>query len=948
MSHKASPQKSIYIGTDPGFNGKNASTVISLLSNKNNINGNISDIKLNFTSTPLNSLYLKQIQDSTAHKSLHASDPLPQTTVFPVTKSNIGQILKTLMTSKKAKAQGLAFVKSRQDLRDALKILLASRAMSTRRMIPGANNLTSIKQNTTDSAWSFPVLQVVTTNTPDTSIVSNNFRKTAATNKDIKLDNKEFVSSKVRSQNNKFILENTKAERQLDIKRKQSEQSANSRQPQFVTSRKGGQYSQDSKFQFNDKNQKSATDTAHIYNPENTKSRRKTAKHNTFTQNFTTGVVNFEEEMLLEVGNNITVADQSALQSSYGTSIGLLSKQEGKYSTLTDIKIKTAADRGKEIKSMLSKAKNAKPKTQLALDAPLSSLNNEFQPNSGDLSIPKQTQTIFKKLGRIKSYAADDTFGKPTTKYALRPQLSQTQVLVSKQPVGSIQTLDTSAINLKPHKLVDFHPKIAFVQGISGVKQLDMTHMHVLKHSPKVANTTDAKIYSQPQQKDKRPKKVFEYARTKTELAAADINRYSEKYKPSKSPVGLQEPVDLFKQTPLSQMSMFKGSGRMSFGVSKNLHLTEGRFPIKKTKISDIKGQVTISSEALQDTTTQNSTPENAYSKKVISKIKSKTKLPRLYSSGPDKGGFLKDFNANIGSVSSQSKKGPFRKLRPIKPKTKDDTVEPVATILISKTQDSPRTQPQNQVTDKKFSHSYSSPVNLMTEADIVKPLKALSVSKTRLPSRTLPKKQITEKMYSSSKYRPASPVKHVPGVHTFKLKKDLSKSKRRLPSKTRPQNQIANEMVPNSKFSQVKHVHAVETFKTKEAPLVSKLGLPPRTRPQNQMASEMVFNSESSAYSRSSSSPSSNGPSSDSGYQETPQYEAQTMFSSSVPTEGQSYKAHVHPHGSNTEQLITQQKERNHTLDKSIALRKFYSSSSFFLFSSFSAITTTTKLFIF
>ena len=137
---KAMKQKTNFTDLGSGSNVSTISQDVSLLSKSEvNTNENITEGKKHHALTNAQNIIMgeeKQAPSIDSHDILtrESKGTLPHTTVFPVTRSNLGKILQALVNSKRAKAQGIAFVKSRQDLKDALRILFISRGLGLNRM----------------------------------------------------------------------------------------------------------------------------------------------------------------------------------------------------------------------------------------------------------------------------------------------------------------------------------------------------------------------------------------------------------------------------------------------------------------------------------------------------------------------------------------------------------------------------------------------------------------------------------------------------------------------------------------------------------------------------------------------------------------------------------------------------------------------------------------------
>ena len=132
---QAMKQKPNFTDLGSGSNVSNISQDVSLLSKSEvNTNENITEGKKHHALTNAQNIIMgeeKQAPSIDSHDILtrESKGTLPHTTVFPVTRSNLGKILQALVNSKRANAQGIAFVKSRQDLKDALRILFISRGL---------------------------------------------------------------------------------------------------------------------------------------------------------------------------------------------------------------------------------------------------------------------------------------------------------------------------------------------------------------------------------------------------------------------------------------------------------------------------------------------------------------------------------------------------------------------------------------------------------------------------------------------------------------------------------------------------------------------------------------------------------------------------------------------------------------------------------------------------
>ena len=401
-------QKSIYIGTDPNFNTKNFTKLISLLANKLKENGNISDFNMSLASTSWKSIFLKRLNSSEqVYKMIRASTPLPQTTVFPVTRKNIGQILKTLIMSKKAKAQGLAFVKNKTDLRDALKILLASRAMSLNRLMPRGNilSMTKAKQNDNDSSTPTSVLEILTTTIPNNAHLTDTHLQ-AKSNIEVTIPTKSDHLKDIKTHSNsKFILHSLNTKRQNKKTKKVPEQPPTSIQKMMSQSKylTNGKLNSGSKPLQSFKRRKLPSEPIELYDANDLPSKKYT---NALKPDKTPGLLNLKEEMLLDENKNTVISTKLDLQTPSETAINVSPKKPtNNYTVLTETKPKIV---GTSIEQVILKPKSTQtvvPNLSSSLAAliklRLHRLTSKSKPNTsvGQSSGPTSSKTVGKMLG---------------------------------------------------------------------------------------------------------------------------------------------------------------------------------------------------------------------------------------------------------------------------------------------------------------------------------------------------------------------------------------------------------------------------------------------------------------------------------------------------------------------------------------------------------------------
>ena len=180
---------------DPGLNVSNTFQDVSLLA-KSESNANKNQTEENSTNAQNNIIMgqdnqslnaqntLEQVNQASSvgsHNNLNRQSKitLPQTTVFPVTRSNLGKILQALVNSKRAKSQGIAFVKSRKDLKDALRILFVSRGIGVNIMnqsMKDVGRTTEAQLNPTKHVTTEPLIQVSPTfKTTFTTLTDDNY-----------------------------------------------------------------------------------------------------------------------------------------------------------------------------------------------------------------------------------------------------------------------------------------------------------------------------------------------------------------------------------------------------------------------------------------------------------------------------------------------------------------------------------------------------------------------------------------------------------------------------------------------------------------------------------------------------------------------------------------------------------------------------------------------------
>ena len=405
-------QKSIYIGTDPNFNSKNFTKLISLLANKLKENGNISDLNMSLASTSWKSIFLKRLNSSEqVYKMIRASTPLPQTTVFPVTRKNIGQILKTLIMSKKAKAQGLAFVKNKNDLRDALKILLASRAMSLKRLMPRGNilSVTKAKQNDNDSSTPTSVLEILTTTIPNSANLTDTHLQ-AKSNIEVTIPTKSDPLKDIKPHlNSKFILHSLNTKRQNKKTKKLPEQPPISIQKMMSQSKylTNGKLNSGSKPLQSFKRRKLPSEPIELYNANNLPSKKYT---NVLKPNKTPDLLNLKEEMVLDDNKNAVISTKPDVQTLSETAINISPNKPTNYTVFTETQPKIV---GTSIEQEISKPKPTQtvvPNLSSGLAAliklKLNRLTSNSKPNQS--SGPTSSKTVGKRLGGY-----GDIFRKP-------------------------------------------------------------------------------------------------------------------------------------------------------------------------------------------------------------------------------------------------------------------------------------------------------------------------------------------------------------------------------------------------------------------------------------------------------------------------------------------------------------------------------------------------------
>ena len=437
--------------------------MISLLSNKLKENGNISDFNMSFASTSWKSIFLKRLNNSEhVYKMIRASTPLPQTTVFPVTRKNIGQILKTLITSKKAKAQGLAFVKNKKDLRDALKILLASRVISLKRLMPRGNILSMTKAKQNDNASSTPtsVLEILTTTIPNNAHLTDthlqaksNIKVTIPTKSDPLKDSQTHSKSK-------FILHSLNTNRQNKKTKKVLEQPPTSIQKMMSRSRylTNGKLNSGSKHLQSFKRRKLPSEPIELYNANVLPSKKYS---NVLKPNKTPGLLNLKDEMLLDGNKNTDKSTKPDLKTPPETAINISPNKPTKYTVLTaETQPKIV---GTSIEQVISKPK---PKSTQTVVPNLSSslaaliklrLSSKLKPNTsvGQSSGPSSSKTVGKRLGgfgdNLKKPAEEAEKSQleipkikasPETKTYVRPNVSTIKEQLNAKPFENMQKSD--------------------------------------------------------------------------------------------------------------------------------------------------------------------------------------------------------------------------------------------------------------------------------------------------------------------------------------------------------------------------------------------------------------------------------------------------------------------------------------------------------------------------
>ena len=565
-------QNSIYLRPDTGPTSKNISAVVSYISSVNNTNENISDSNIEYTTKPWKSFYLGRISGNytKSKQQIPPPIPLPQTTVYPVTRNNIGKILQALISSKRAKSQGIAFVKSRKDLKDALRILLAARAIGINKMYPRVESgfRTKNERNKTYLLTTVPLLHVLPTTkptfkslTPKPHIPVKETVKTNAPGSEYK----DFPTSGLVSTPAMIISQMAKAHNPNIFKSRQMEQRKQDRNK--------GQRLKDK--------------------PELLSSFKKASGFSLSKQKIRPDAVN-----VVAVDNKQTNADYS-----------LITRPKNKAMSPSNvIEPGPKVTKIKKTPPALARLLKARELLRERLRSfgrkhPVSVIASQKQSNAKQ----KNSKTIDRKMMTNDSSTASSN----------KTKASEFKHI-----------LDEGIINTSKRKIKAVPPQIAFRKGDSDVQPSHMVNEPMRKKQTTSKGTVEKRKVQQ-QSRLTLPKKDISKTSTKTVFSAAGFNERSGQPTSIRALTAMQQPAGRVSQVPLSPVSMFSDTGRMSFSLFQGIQQRTIKPRVLKKTFSEIKHSQAPVHEFAKESTTKPSV-------KNIDKGVEVTSTPTRFKSVPE------------------------------------------------------------------------------------------------------------------------------------------------------------------------------------------------------------------------------------------------------------------------------------------------------------------------
>ena len=550
-------QKGQYIDFGSGSSVVNLSDSVSFLSKSAiNANKNITEEKKPPSLTNIQSVIAEEKKPKVS---------LPQTTVYPVTRNNLGKILHALVNSKRAKSQGIAFVKSRKDLKDALRILFVSRGLGLNIINQKAGGITDTQLNKTSIVTTIPHIHVLPTIKPTIKTQTESY------------DAKEKLPG---AKDLQIQYRDTNTGSQLGLA-----QPIKATQPTIF---KQALLQSSSKPKHLQPKSKAFTDTA-----TTATSHGKTSVKPTITP----GAINFEDEMLIGANNNPKIVDYNVIG---GTTIG-------------PVDIKTTPHSMETEPNTQSNVMKMKPEENAISDRRQGQLSKDFSvpvPRTPP-ALAKLLRTRLARLGRGK-YSPSVSFFKPLISQNLtqhkpaeshvlaaekavikshvkrKSKSDKTESIIAKESVGkhTDYTLQDGPKDLKSN--------IGFLESKADVKQFHWINMPTFDFTTIKPHEISKQTIAKPDKSQPRPSKEKQRPlQAKTLFTVSGVSDLTEQTALHKDARIFQQPVEHSNQVLSSPVSMFSDDRRLTLSIFKENTIQKGTKDFKSNKAS-VKGRTDV------------------------------------------------------------------------------------------------------------------------------------------------------------------------------------------------------------------------------------------------------------------------------------------------------------------------------------------------------------------